>query len=96
MAGVAAGGDRQELHQRIRRHSQAAGRRVKLEGQENDLLDRLAADPAFAKVQLGDVTDARRFIGRAPEQVDAFISEYVTPIRRRYRASLSREIALSV
>jgi len=96
MAGVAAGGDRQELHERIRRHSQAAGRRVKLEGQENDLLDRLASDPAFAKVKLETVLDPKQFVGRAPRQVDEFVREYVTPIRRRYRTSLSRETDLSV
>jgi adenylosuccinate lyase len=96
MAGVVAGGDRQELHERIRRHSQAAGRRVKLEGQVNDLIDRLAADPAFARVNLETVLDPKQFVGRAPWQVDEFVREYVTPIRRRYRTSLSRETDLSV
>ena len=79
MAGVAAGGDRQDLHERIRVHSQAAARRVKEEGAENDLLERLAADPAFAKVDLAGMTDPRRFVGRAPEQVDEFLAEVVDP-----------------
>ena len=60
MAGVAAGGDRQDLHERIRRHSQAAAAVVKEEGGRNDLLERLAADPAFNKVDLGAVRRARR------------------------------------
>ena len=57
MAAVAAGGDRQDLHERIRRHSQAAAAMVKQEGAPNDLLDRLAADPAFAKVDLDAALD---------------------------------------
>ncbi|MHC4202000.1 MAG: adenylosuccinate lyase, partial [Planctomycetota bacterium] len=80
MAGVAAGGDRQDLHEKIRVHSQAAARRVKEEGAENDLLERLAGDPAFAKVDLMGMTDPRRFVGRAPEQVDEFLAEVVDPI----------------
>ena len=84
MAGVAAGGDRQELHERIRRHSQAAAAVVKQEGRPNDLLERLAADEAFAKVNLGQALDPRAFVGRAPEQVDEFLAEVLEPIRRKY------------
>lgn len=86
MAGVAAGGDRQDLHERIRVHSQEAGRQVKELGRENDLLDRLAGDPAFAAVNLGDVSDPRHFVGRAPQQVETFVAEVVAPIRARYPA----------
>ena len=89
MAAVAAGGDRQDLHERIRRHSQAAAAAVKQEGRPNDLLDRLASDPAFAKVDLSATLDARKFVGRAPEQVDEFIAEVVEPIRNRYAGQLS-------
>jgi adenylosuccinate lyase len=96
MAAVAAGADRQDIHERIRRHSQAAGRRVKLEGGDNDLLDRLRADPAFAKVDLSGATDARNFIGRAPQQVDEFIRDFVAPVRRRHRKTLNRPSNLSV
>ena len=96
MAAASVGGDRQDLHERIRRHSQAAAGRVKLEGKDNDLLERLRGDPAFAAVNLKDVTNPRRFVGRAPQQVDEFIKTYVTPIRRRYRAVLTRESELSV
>ena len=96
MAASAAGGDRQELHEKIRRHSHAASRCVKIEGRESDLLERLAADPAFAGVNMKTVTDAKQYIGRAPEQVDEFVKEYVTPIRRRYRKALLQESELIV
>jgi adenylosuccinate lyase len=84
MAGVQSGGDRQELHERIRVHSQAAAQQVKEFGRPNDLLERLKIDPAFASVDLGNALDARQFVGRAPEQVDAFIANVVEPIRQRY------------
>jgi adenylosuccinate lyase len=84
MAGVRAGGDRQLLHERIRIHSQEAARRVKDEGEANDLMDRLKSDPAFAGINLHAALDARQFVGRAPEQVDAFIRDVVEPIRAKY------------
>ncbi|HEX3160253.1 MAG TPA: adenylosuccinate lyase [Gemmatimonadaceae bacterium] len=79
---VRAGGDRQEAHEVIRRHSVEAARAMKHEGQPNDMLVRLAADPAFS-VGMDDLqaaTDARRYVGRAPEQVDEFLAEVVEPI----------------
>ena len=82
MAGVRAGGDRQELHERIRVHSREAVRRLKEEGAErNPLLDLLAADPAFARVKatLAEALDPMRFVGRAPEQVDEFLAGEVQP-----------------
>jgi adenylosuccinate lyase len=87
MAAVQAGGDRQALHEQIRRHSQAAALRVKQEGQANDLLDRLRADPAFAELDLTAVLNPQHFVGRAPEQVDEFLAEVVEPIRQRYAGS---------
>ncbi len=84
MAAVAAGGDRQELHERIRRHSQAAAAVVKEQGGHNDLLDRLAGDPAFGRVDLTAIMQPRQFIGRAPEQVDEFLTEVVDPLLARY------------
>ncbi len=84
MAAVAAGGDRQDLHERIRQHSQDAALKVKQEGGDNDLLQRLAADSAFAQVDLSSLLDASQFVGRAPEQVDEFISEVIDPIREEY------------
>lgn len=85
MQGVEAGGDRQELHERIRVHSLAAARQVKELGLENDLMGRLAADPAFPKVDFGASINPQQFVGRAPEQVDDFIAQYVNPIREKYQ-----------
>jgi adenylosuccinate lyase len=79
MAGVAAGGDRQHLHEVIRCHSQAAAQRVKQEGLPNDLLERLAGDPAFAKVSVTEVMAPERYVGRAPEQVAEFLNEVIAP-----------------
>lgn len=80
MAGVAAGGDRQDLHERIRRHSQAAAAVVKEQGGRNDLIARLAADPAFATVDLTAVMAPAQFVGRAPQQVDELLAEVIEPI----------------
>lgn len=82
MEAVKGGKDRQELHERIRIHSMAAGRRVKEEGLDNDLIDRIAADEAFdmTKEEILSILDAKNFIGRAPGQVDDFINEVVKPI----------------
>jgi adenylosuccinate lyase len=96
MAGVAAGGDRQALHERIRQHSLAAAAVVKSEGDKNDLMARLAADPAFAEVDLCGVLDARKFVGRAPEQVDEFMAEIVAPIRAKYGERLTADSELRV
>jgi adenylosuccinate lyase len=96
MAAVAAGGDRQELHDRIRRHSQAAAAVVKEQGGRNDLMDRLAADPAFAKVDLTTLVSPVQFIGRAPQQVDEFLAEVVEPIRARYAGRPAAEADVSV
>ena len=82
MDAVKAGGDRQELHERIRVHSQAAAQRVKAEGGDNDLLQRLKGDPAFAAIAdtLGASLDASRYVGRAPQQVREFLAENVRPL----------------
>jgi adenylosuccinate lyase len=79
---VRAGGDRQVAHESIRRHSIAAARALKDGAERNDLLDRLAGDPGFG-VPLDDLRDAldpRRFIGRAPQQVDEFLADVVEPL----------------
>jgi adenylosuccinate lyase len=96
MAAVSAGGDRQDLHERIRRHSQAAARVVKEEGKSNDLLDRLQSDAAFSKVDITAALDAKKFVGRAPEQVDEFVSDVVEPIRKRYREQLNQTAEVKV
>lgn len=82
MACVQAGGDRQSLHEEIRTMSMYAGRQVKDEGKENELIDMIREHPAFKAVhpRLNELTDPNMFIGRAPEQVAEFISEEVNPI----------------
>jgi adenylosuccinate lyase len=89
MAAVAAGGDRQDLHERIRVHSQAAAEQVKKLGKPNDLLERLASDSAFSSVSLDRLVDGSQFVGRAPEQVDEILAEHVEPLRRKYPQALS-------
>ncbi|MHC4719353.1 MAG: adenylosuccinate lyase [Planctomycetota bacterium] len=96
MAGVKAGGDRQRLHEKLRRHSQAAAEQVKKAGKRNDLIDRLRADAAFDKVSFKDVVNAKNYIGRAPQQVDEFVKDIVTPIRKKYRKELTRKVELKV
>jgi adenylosuccinate lyase len=96
MAGVRAGGDRQALHEVIRRHSQAAAREVKEFGRPNDLLERLATEPAFAKVDLGQVLDPSQFVGRAPQQAEQFVAEVIGPIRQNYRSYLKPAMDLRV
>jgi len=96
MAGVKAGGDRQELHERIRRHSHAAAAQVKQFGKHNDLIDRIKNDPVFAGVNLKKVLNPKSYIGRAPEQVDEFTADVVRPIRRKYRRQLNRKVELKV
>jgi adenylosuccinate lyase len=96
MAAVKAGGSRQKLHEKIRQHSQAAAEQVKRFGRHNDLIDRLTADPAFIKVDFEKVLDPKSYVGRAPQQVDEFLKNIVTPIRRRYRKELSRKVTLKV
>jgi adenylosuccinate lyase len=90
MAAVARGGDRQDLHERIRQHSQAAAAVVKEQGGRNDLIERLAADPAFAVVDLAGELDPAKFVGRAPQQVDEFLDSVVAPLRTRYPAARDR------
>lgn len=96
MAAVAAGGDRQELHEHIRRHSLAAAAEVKQHGRPNDLLARIATDRAFAAVDLEQAADPARFVGRAPEQVDEFVAEIVAPLRARYAAALGTQAEVRV
>jgi adenylosuccinate lyase len=96
MAGVQGGGDRQVLHEAIRRHSQVAAKQVKEAGEANDLLDRLAKDPAFVKIDLGSLLDPAKFIGRAPQQAERFVKEIIDPIRRDYQPYLSKSADLRV
>lgn len=84
MAAVAQGGDRQNLHERIRQHSFAVAEALKKGEIKNDLIERLSADPAFAKIDFQQILDPKAFVGRAAEQVDDFISEIIAPIRKSY------------
>lgn len=98
IAMVKAGADRQEAHERIRVHSQAAGQRVKGEGLDNNLIDLIRADSYFGPIlnQLDQLMDPSTFIGRAPEQVDEFLGAAVQPALRRYRVHLDGAAELSV
>ncbi len=82
MDAVKAGGDRQELHERIRRLSMEAGRHVKEEGRENDLLDLIAADPLFGlgREELEACMAPERYVGRAPQQTEMYLNDVVRPL----------------
>jgi adenylosuccinate lyase len=82
MEAVRRGGDRQDLHERLRIHSRAAGQRILEEGAANDFLDRVAADPdvPLNRDELDELMDPKRFIGRAPQQVREFLAEHVRPV----------------
>jgi adenylosuccinate lyase len=86
MRSVKRGGDRQALHERVRQHSVAAGQRIKGEGLPSDLLDRIAADEAFSvtREELEDALRPELYVGRAPQQVDEFLAEWVSPVLARY------------
>ncbi len=96
MAAVKAGGDRQQLHEKIRVHSHAAAEQVKKFGRHNDLIERLKADKDFAKVDFNKVMNAKDYIGRAPEQVMDFINEVVRPAIKKYRGKIKKSAELKV
>ena len=98
MAAVKAGGDRQKLHERLREHAWEARRRMTDEGLDNDLLDRLKADDAFAAVRrrIDDLARPDRLAGRAAQQVDEFLRSVVRPILKREAAALGLDSKLSV
>ncbi len=96
MAAVKAGGDRQDLHERIRKHALSAGEQVKVHGRANDLIARIEADEAFAGVDVKAAVDPSAFVGRASEQVDEFLSACVEPVRRRYADRLGGSAELKV
>ncbi len=87
MAAVAAGGDRQDLHERIRQHSQEAAQVVKEQGGANDLIDRLRADPAFVKVDLNAALDARRFVGALRSKLTNSLPKSSSPSANDIRIS---------
>ena len=98
MDAVKAGGDRQELHERIRELSMEAGRNVKVEGQDNNLLELIAADPAF-NLSLEDLKksmDPARYTGRAKEQVEEFLAEVIRPILEENKDLLGMTAEINV
>ncbi len=98
MDAVKAGGDRQELHEKIRQHSMEAGRAVKEEGKENDLLMRIAADPAFGMTmdQLQEIMKPENFTGRAKEQTEEYIRDVVRPVLDSNREILGLSAEINV
>ncbi|MGA2265414.1 MAG: adenylosuccinate lyase [Phycisphaerae bacterium] len=96
MAAVKAGGDRQDLHERLRRHAQAAAEQVKVHGRSNDLLDRVKNDAAFDAVDVDELMDPAAFVGRAPQQVEEFLAQDVAPIRKKYANLLGSKSELKV
>jgi adenylosuccinate lyase len=96
MEAVKRGGDRQALHETIRRHSVAAAREVKEHGRRNDLIDRLGADPDFGELNLTHLLDPARHVGLAPRQTRDFIRSCVMPIRRRHKKVLGWKTDLKV
>ena len=100
MEAVKAGGDRQELHEVIRQHAQHVAWRIKQEGAENDLIERLKADPHFASVKdrltEGDLLDPMKYVGRAIEQTEAFLQEVIEPLREEHEGDARGEVELRV
>ena len=98
MQAVKKGGDRQELHERLRQHSIAAGKVVKEEGGKNDLIERVLADPAFGltEEEVQQLLQPEDFIGRAPAQVEEYLGEVVRPMLERNRELLGETAQLSV
>lgn len=98
MDAVKAGGDRQEIHEKIRRLSMEAGKNVKIEGGDNNLLDLIAADESFGltKEELEACMEPARYVGRAPEQVDAFLSKVVLPIMEENKELLGMRAEITV
>ena len=98
MDAVKAGGNRQELHERIRELSMEAGRNVKVEGKENNLLELIAADPAFNMTleELQKTMDPSRYVGRSREQVDAFLTNVIGPVLERNKELLGIKAEITV
>lgn len=98
MEAVKRGGDRQELHERIRVHSMDAGKIVKQDGGENDLLERIANDPAFGVTldQLKAIMKPELYVGRAPQQTEEFVENYIKPITEKYSDLLGMNVEIKV
>ena len=98
MDAVKAGGDRQELHERIRELSMEAGRNVKVEGKDNNLLELIAADPAFNLTleELQKTMDSKKYVGRAKEQTESFIAKVVNPVLDSHKEMLGMTAEINV
>ncbi len=98
MDGVKAGGDRQELHEKIRTLSMEAGYRIKVLGEDNSLLEQIAADPAFGLTmeELQTAMDPKKYVGRAPNQVEEFLKEVINPILKENKELLGIQIEITV
>lgn len=98
MDAVKAGGDRQELHEQIRRLSMEAGRNVKEKGLENNLLELIAAEPAFglSLEELKKCMEPSRYVGRAPQQVEEFLDEVVRPLLKENQELLGMTAEIAV
>ena len=98
MDAVKAGGDRQELHERIRELSMEAGRNVKAEGRDNNLLELIAADPSFNLTleELKKTMDPKRYVGRAPQQVEEFLDEVIRPVLEENKDLLGIKAEINV
>ena len=98
MDAVKAGGDRQELHERIRELSMEAGRNVKVEGKDNNLLELIAADPAFNLTleELQKTMDPKKYVGRAKEQTESFIAKVVNPVLASHKEMLGMTAEINV
>lgn len=98
MDAVKAGGDRQELHERIRIHSMEAGKMVKVEGKDNDLLERIAADELFSQdmEQLKSIMSPEKFVGRAPNQTSEFFEGFIDPILDQEKDALGMHADINV
>ena len=98
MDAVKAGGDRQELHERIRELSMEAGKNVKVNGRENNLLELIAADPAFnlSLEDLKKTMEPSRYTGRSREQVECFLNQVVAPILKEHEALLGMKAEINV
>lgn len=98
MEAVKHGGDRQELHERIRELSMEAGKRVKVEGKDNNLLELIAADPVFnlSENKLKEAMNPKLYVGRSSEQVVEFIDEYISPILEKFSSDLGEKPDIKV
>jgi len=98
MEAVKRGGDRQELHEKIRVHSLAAARQVKEFGEKNDLIERILADESFglSKEEILSIIDPSKFTGRSSGQIVDFIEEYINPILEAHKNELGEEVEINV